>query len=48
MPGAVLPFRRLPNTLDTTAINIRKPKRSRAPEPSEELTGKNPSKKKKP
>ncbi len=38
----------LVNTLDTAAINIRKPKRSRAPEPSEELTGKKPSKKKKP
>jgi hypothetical protein len=38
----------LVNTLHTTAINIRKPKRSRAPEPSEELTGKKPSKKKKP
>jgi hypothetical protein len=37
----------LVNTLDTTAINIRKPKRSRAPEPSEEPTGKKPLKPKK-
>jgi integrase len=30
----------LVNTLDTTAINVRKPKRSRAPESEEEPTGK--------
>jgi hypothetical protein len=28
------------NTLDTTAINVRKPKRSRVPESAEEPTGK--------
>jgi integrase len=41
---------RLVNTLDTTAINIRKPKRCRAPESAEEPTGKKPLKprKKKP
>jgi integrase len=37
----------LVNTLDTTAINVRKPKRSRAPESAEEPTGKKPSKPKK-
>jgi integrase len=40
----------LVNTLDTTAINVRRPKRSRAPESAEEPIGKKPLKprKKKP
>jgi hypothetical protein len=34
----------LVNTLDTTAINVRRAKRSRAPESAEEPTGKKPLK----
>jgi hypothetical protein len=37
----------LVNTLDTTAINVRKPKRSRPPESAEEPSGRKRAKPKK-
>jgi hypothetical protein len=37
----------LVNTLNTTAINVRRPKRSRAPDSEDEPTGKKRSKRKK-